>query len=160
VKILEKIALATVSMLALALTGANAAEGPGQSIQPGLYEMPYYGYQFCLDSGLNWYSIEQPSWNGYWATPVQYLPGHHEEPAAMVGSTDPGVENDSITITGTPGHYHARWNEWNSDFSWIGLVVVKWTYVSSSCSDAKKSRSDKARLFPMQLRDTPTRPAN
>ena len=120
--------------------------------------MPYYSDQFCLSSGGNWYSLQQRSWKGYWSSPVRYEPQVRFEPAAMVGSTDPGVENDSIVITGKPGRYHAHWNEWNSDYSWIGLVVVDWKYVSSSCSDA--SRYDRYQgsrgMFPMRFHNDST----
>ena len=146
-----KIALATFSALAVSLGEANVALA--QSIPAGLWEMAYYNDQFCLDSGGNWYSLQQNGWNGYWSSPVRYEPQVRFEPAAMVGSTDPGVENDSIVITGKPGHYFARWNEWNSDYSWIGLVVVEWKYVSSSCTDARKYDWHKASrgTFPMRL---------
>jgi hypothetical protein len=120
VKTFEKIALATLGALAVSIGEANVALA--QSIPAGLWEMGYYGDQFCLDSGLNCYSVQQPTWKGYWASPIRYEPKVRFEPAAMVGSTDPGVENDSIVITGKPGHYYARWNEWNSDYSWIGLL--------------------------------------
>jgi hypothetical protein len=141
---LARIALATLSTLALTAAAPNLVQA--QSFGPGLWEMPYYQYEFCLDQTGTWKSLNQSGWTGYWSDLVR------GEPGAMVGSTDPGVENDSIVITGTPGHYQAHWNEWNSNYSWIGLVDVRWEFLSTNCNDAwKYDRGNRGRReLPMQ----------
>jgi len=71
-----------------------------QSIPTSLWEMAYYHDQFCWTRG-KLVLCNRPA--GAATGPALSTTNRKSfEPAAMVGSTDPGAENDSL-VTGKPG---------------------------------------------------------
>jgi hypothetical protein len=126
-KSLGKIGLMAGSMFAILVSGTNMAQA--HSFGAGLWELSDYGYEICLETNGTWYSPSLSDWGGYW----QLVSGPGEK-AGMIGSTDPGVENDSFVISGT----HAHWNEWDSDYDYIGMIETSWAYEGANCSAAQK----------------------